>query len=56
MVISKDNIRRYVTMPISLVKELEKLADEDNRSVNNLIVTILLRYVNENKKVKNENA
>ena len=56
MVVSKDNVRRYVTMPASLLEDLDELAKEDNRSINNLIVTILLRYVSENKKVKKENT
>ncbi len=31
-------------------KELDRIALEENRSLNNLIVTILIRYLDEHKK------
>lgn len=41
MTISADNTRTNITIPKELKKQLEKLAKEQNRSLNNLIVTIL---------------
>jgi len=34
-------------------KELDKIALDENRSLNNLIVTILMKYLEKNKEVKN---
>ena len=31
-------------------KELDKIALEENRSLNNLIITILMKYLEEHKK------
>lgn len=45
MAISKDNIRTLITIPKELKKQLEKLAKNDNRSFNNLVVKILKDYV-----------
>lgn len=55
--INKDiNMRTTLTIPKELKSHLEVLAKEDNRSVNNLIVTILDDYVKENMcKVNNNN-
>ena len=33
-------------------KELDKYALEENRSLNNFVVTILLKYLEEKKKLK----
>jgi len=44
MAISKDNTRTLITIPKEL-KQLEKLAKNDNRSFNNLVVKILNDYV-----------
>jgi len=41
MTISADNTRTNITIPKVLKKKLEDLAKEQNRSLNNLIVTIL---------------
>ena len=41
MTISKDNIRTQLTINKELKKQLEKLANKDNRSFNNYIITIL---------------
>ena len=55
--INKDiNMRTTLTIPKELKSHLEVLAKEDNRSVNNLIVTILDDYVKENMpKIRNYN-
>ena len=41
MSISKDNTRMILTIPKELKAELERIAQEQNRSVNNLILTII---------------
>jgi len=43
MAISDKNTRVLVTMPKDLKDKLEKKAKDENRTVNNLILTILLR-------------
>ena len=45
MSISKDNTRTNITIPIELKKQLEQLAKNDNRSFNNLVITILKDYI-----------
>lgn len=40
-----------ISLPESLVKQLDKLAKKDNRSRNNLITLILIKYLN-NPKVE----
>ena len=37
-------------------KELDKLALEENRSLNNLIITILMKYLDEKKKKDGKNG
>ena len=44
--ISENNTRVLVTMPKETKERLEKLAKEDNRSVNNLILTVINKYIN----------
>jgi predicted DNA-binding protein len=44
--ISENNTRVLVTMPKETKEKLEKLAKEDNRSVNNLILTVINKYIN----------
>jgi predicted CopG family antitoxin len=44
--ISNKNTRTNITIPKDLKSKLEKLAKEDNRSFNNLIITILENYAN----------
>jgi len=41
MTISSSNVRTGLIMPKALKKKLEELAKEQNRSLNNLMVTIL---------------
>lgn len=46
MSISDKNTRTLITIPKELKSKLEELAKEDNRSFNNLVVTILQEKVN----------
>lgn len=43
--ISDKNTRTIITIPKELKAELEKLAKQDNRSFNNLVITILKNYI-----------
>ena len=52
MSIKATNVRTNIVLPKSLKAELEVWAAEDNRSVNNMIVTILLAYGNERRKME----
>ena len=45
MTISKDNTRTQLTIPKKLKKQLKNIAKNQNRSFNNLIITILKSYV-----------
>lgn len=47
MGISKDNTRITLTIPKELKTELEKLAQKENRSLNNLILTLIKKSLNE---------
>ena len=47
MGISKDNTRIALTIPKKLKNELEKLAQKENRSLNNLILTLIKKSLNE---------
>lgn len=49
MPISKDNTRMILTIPKDLKAELERIAKEQNRSVNNLILTIIKNCINKTK-------
>ena len=49
MSISKDNTRMILTIPKELKAELEKIAQEQNRSVNNLILTIIKNSISNTK-------
>lgn len=48
MSISKDNTRTNITIPKILKAELEKIAKEQNRSLNNLIITMLQTSIKNN--------
>ena len=50
---NKDVI--YVRIDEDIKKELDMIALEENRSLNNLIVTILLKYLESKKKEKVNN-
>ena len=41
MAVSKDNTRTNITIPKELKAELEEIAKKQNRSFNNLVITIL---------------
>lgn len=45
MAISKDKVRANLIISKELKKQLEELALKDNRSFNNLVITILEEYV-----------
>lgn len=45
MTISKDNTRTNITISKELKSKLEELAKEENRSFNNLVITILDNYL-----------
>jgi len=45
MTISKDNTRTQLTISRELKIEIEKLANKDNRSFNNYIITILENHL-----------
>ena len=47
--ISKNNVRTNITISKELKLQLEQISKEQNRSLNNLIITILKDFV-----VKNE--
>ena len=49
MAISDKNTRTNITFPKHLKSKLEKIAKEQNRSFNNLVITILKEY-SEKKK------
>ena len=48
--ISDLNTRTNTTIPKILKKELEEIAKEQNRSFNNLVITILKDYVSSTQK------
>lgn len=47
MTISKDNTRTQLTISKELKQQLEKMAKEQNRSFNNLVITILKSYIDD---------
>ena len=48
--ISDSNTRTLITIPKDLKKQLEQLAKEQNRSFNNLVITILKDYISSTHK------
>lgn len=52
MTISKDKIRMSLIIKKDLKEKIEKEAKKDNRSVNNLINTVLMEYLNKRKEGK----
>ena len=50
MSISKDNTRMILTIPKDLKAKLELIATEQNRSFNNLVITVLKEFVAKNHK------
>lgn len=49
MTIGKDKTRTNITIEKDLKVKLEQLAKEDNRSFNNLVITILKNHVDTRK-------
>ena len=52
MTISKDNTRTQLTISKELKKQLEQIAKEQNRSFNNLVITILQSYIGNSSMTK----
>lgn len=50
MTISKDKVRANLIINKEFKKHLEKLAEKENRSFNNFIITILENYVKPTEK------
>lgn len=49
--IKKENVRVIITMPKELQELLKEQAEYQNRSVSNLVVTILKRYIKTKKNI-----
>ncbi len=49
MSISQDKTRTNITIPKDLKEKLEQIAKEENRSFNNLLITVLQEYVKSRK-------
>ena len=47
MTIFKNNTRTQLTISKELKQQLEKMAKEQNRSFNNLVITILKSYIDD---------
>ncbi len=50
MTMGKEKTRILVNLPIELKEELEQYAKEDNRSLSNYIVNLLVRYKDVERK------
>jgi predicted HicB family RNase H-like nuclease len=50
MSIGKDKVRSNLIIEKAMKKDLEELAEKQNRSLNNLVITILKEYLAEHKK------
>jgi len=48
--IAENKIRMSLVIPKDLKAQLEQIAKDENRSVNNLIITILQNAVNNNER------
>ena len=48
--ISDKNTRTLITIPKELKKQLKELAKQDNRSFNNLVITILTKHVGDSSR------
>lgn len=46
MTVSKENTRTNITIPKEMKAELTEIAKNENRSFNNLVITILKEYLN----------
>jgi hypothetical protein len=54
MTISSDKTRTNITIEIELKKQYEQWANEDNRSFNNLVITVLKEYADKRFKKEKE--
>ena len=45
MAVAESNTRTMITLPKELKKELDERAKSENRSFNNLVVTVLKEYI-----------
>lgn len=52
MTVGKDKVRTLISINKELKNQLQELAEKDNRSFNNMVITILKEYVKENEKGK----
>lgn len=50
MAVGEDKVRTNITFPKELKSELEELAKQDGRSLNNLVIKVLTDYVEGAKK------
>ena len=45
MAISKDNVRAVVTLPIEVKEQLERIAEQESRSLSKQIAYIIKEYI-----------
>lgn len=45
MAVGNDKTRTNITFPIELKEQLEEIAKKENRSFNNLVITVLQKFV-----------
>ena len=45
MAVSKDNVRAVVTLPIEVKEKLEKIAEQESRSLSKQIAHIIKEYI-----------
>ena len=50
MAVGEDKVRTNITFPKELKIKLEKIAEQDSRSFNNLVIKILSEYTENFKK------
>jgi predicted transcriptional regulator len=51
---SPETARHEVHLDHDVVKDLKEIADRENRSLKNLMETVLIAYAKENKKQKKQ--
>ena len=56
LAISKCNSRIAITISKNLKKKLEKVCEEEQRSISNLCSKVLSDYINSRKVNRNENS
>lgn len=49
-VLSEKNTRTCLTIPKDLKSELQEIARRENRSFNNLVITVLIQYVENSRE------